>query len=191
MDLFPSSGYISLSHISSLTYAVNCCLNRSAGYFASTMDVVSGLPTIPLYRLAMPNPDDVRALWMEVMGYKLMFTMWTSVYGTKWKLTSEILTRKKIHSTKHILSLNFNGRLELWPQPLWHCALLVYQWPWPVWWTTRSNLTLQPQIKTLTHSKRKSGWRTYLHHSTEQTACCGPAAICSFTWWTASFESVL
>ena len=130
MDLFPSSGYISLSHISSLTYAVNCCLNRSAGYFASTIDVVSGLPTIPLYRLAMPNPDDVRALWMEVMGYKLMFTMWTSVYGTKWKLTSEILTRKKIHSTKHILSLNFNGRLELPGQgsPLLHlfCIWLSY-----------------------------------------------------------------
>jgi hypothetical protein len=38
-------------------------LNRSAGYFASTIDAsVSGLPTIPLYPLAMPKPDDVRAL---------------------------------------------------------------------------------------------------------------------------------
>ena len=46
------------------TYAVNCCLNRSAGYFASTIDAVSGLPTIPPYPLVMPNPDDdVRALW--------------------------------------------------------------------------------------------------------------------------------
>jgi len=45
------------------TYAVNCCLNRSAGYFASTIDAVSGLPTIPPYPLVMPNPDDdVRAL---------------------------------------------------------------------------------------------------------------------------------
>lgn len=43
------------------TYAVNSCLKRSAGYFASTMDEVSDLPTIPLYPLVMP--DDVRAFW--------------------------------------------------------------------------------------------------------------------------------
>lgn len=40
------------------TYAVNCCLKRTAGYLASIIDAVSALPTIPLYPFEIPNPDD-------------------------------------------------------------------------------------------------------------------------------------
>lgn len=78
-----------------------------------------------------------------------------------------------MHSAKHILSL------------------IEFQWEAvaPTNTTLRSislavalvQLDVATSDRNVTHSKRKSGWRTYLHHSTEQTACCGPAAICSFT----------
>lgn len=69
------NGFISFFRLSLIipyifsTYAVNCCLKRSAEYFASTFDAVSGLPTIPLYPLDMPDPnDDDRAFWHAIFG---------------------------------------------------------------------------------------------------------------------------